>query len=129
MRRAHPAGEGGEKLAARFLKKRGYKIIRRNYSCNTGEIDIIARDGDCLVFVEVKSRKSDDGIAPELAVTPQKQRRISMAAVEYRNRRRLFDVNCRFDVVSIIMPEGEEPEIKLFPDAFPLRLPRHNPTI
>ncbi len=119
----HPAGRDGENLAVRFLKKRGYRIIRRNFTCRAGEIDIIARDGDTLVFVEVKSRRSSDVASPELSVTPVKQRRISMAAVEFRRRRRLFDINCRFDIISIVMPEGEEPEIKIFPDAFPLRLP------
>src|SRR5216683_2305707 len=94
-------GKTGEDLACRELERRGYAIIARRYRCRGGELDIIARDGSTLVFVEVKARDSRAfGDAAE-AVTWHKQQRIVRLASDYVMRHHLNDSPCRFDVVSI----------------------------
>jgi putative endonuclease len=99
-------GDRGEREAARHLKRKGFKILLRGYRITQGEIDLIARDGDVLVFVEVKSRRQG---APAEAVTPEKQRRLSLAALHFLKQHGLLDQRCRFDVVAIVWPEGREP--------------------
>ena len=94
-------GKSGEDLAAAELERLGYAVLARRYRTNHGEIDIIAQDGDTLVFVEVKSRTSADcGTAAE-AVTRDKQRRLASMAADYLARNNLSDVPCRFDVIAI----------------------------
>jgi putative endonuclease len=110
-------GKIGEDLACAELTRRGYAIIDRRYRTRFGEIDIVARQGDMIVFVEVKARASlqfGDGAA---AVTSGKQRRISQMAVDYMVRRRLEDRPCRFDVVSVDL-SSEQPIVEVYPDAF-----------
>jgi putative endonuclease len=110
-------GKTGEDLACRELERRGYAIVARRYRRRGGELDIIARDGPTLVFVEVKTRDSREfGDAAE-AVTPLKRRRMAQLAVDYIARHRLHECACRFDVVSIHMHDGE-PTIELFRNAF-----------
>ena len=110
-------GKTGEDLACRELERRGYAIIERRHRCRGGELDIIARDGPTLVFVEVKARDNHDfGHAAE-AVTWQKRRRIFRLASEYVMRHHLNDSPCRFDVVSIQFDDGR-PVIEVFQDAF-----------
>ncbi len=94
-------GRKGEDRAARHLTKHGYRILERNYSTRSGEIDLIALDKETVVFVEVKTRNSDAYGAPELAVTPQKQERMVKAALAYIKYKKLHQVPCRFDVVAI----------------------------
>jgi putative endonuclease len=94
-------GRQGEDRAAKFLTGQGYKILERNYSIRAGEIDLIALHQGEVVFVEVKTRTSDAYGAPELAVNPQKQRRMIKAALAYIKYKKLDQVPCRFDVVSI----------------------------
>src|ERR1700694_2842008 len=114
MTRARIAlGKTGEDLACRELERRGYVIIARRSRCPSGELDIVARDGRTLVFVEVKARDSHAfGDAAE-AVTWWKQRRIVRLASEYVMRHHLSDSPCRFDVVSIHFDEGR-PVIEVF---------------
>src|SRR6185436_18980646 len=110
-------GKTGEDLACAELEKRGYEVIVRRYRRRGGEIDIIARDGATVVFVEVKARDSRAfGEAAE-AVTPFKRRRIVQLAVDYMARHRLANRPCRFDVVSIHFDEGR-PSIDVFQNAF-----------
>jgi putative endonuclease len=109
-------GREGEDRAAKFLAKRGYRILERNYRTRSGEIDLIALDQGVVVFVEVKTRTSDAFGAPELAVTPQKQRRMLKAALAYMKYRKLHQVPCRFDVVAI--SAGTGPEVELIQNAF-----------
>jgi len=109
-------GRKGEERAARFLVGRGYKILDRNYRTPSGELDLIALHDGVVVFVEVKTRTSDAFGAPELAVTPQKQRRMIKAALGYITHRKLHQVPCRFDVVAI--SEASEHEIELIQNAF-----------
>ena len=104
-------GREGEDRAAKFLAKKGYKIIERNYSTRSGEIDLVALHNGEVVFVEVKTRTSDAYGAPELAVTPQKQRRMIKAALGYIKYKKLHQVPCRFDVVAITTTAGQEVEL------------------
>jgi len=122
-------GARGEKLAQRFLKRRGMKILARNYRCPAGEIDLIALDPasrrefgtETIVFVEVKTRSSDEYADPQSAITAEKKRRLRKAADYYLQNRRLGDYVTRFDVIAIVQGDGEKPRIEHFPDAFPWR--------
>jgi len=113
-------GKKGEELALRFLKKRGYQIIERNYVCKMGEMDIIAREKDILAFIEVKTRTSTTFGPPQLAVNPKKQSQMSKVALHFLKEKRLEDAKARFDVVAIALGlKGAE--IELIKDAFDLR--------
>lgn len=107
-------GNEKEQIAAAYLEAQGYKIVACNYFCSAGEIDLIARDGAYLVFVEVKYRKDLKNGYPEDAITTRKRHSIIKTASQYLLRHGLsFDSPCRFDVVSIV---GDE--IKLYQNAF-----------
>ncbi|HJD35500.1 MULTISPECIES: YraN family protein [unclassified Blautia] len=96
-------GSRYEQAAADFLQDRGYKILERNFRCPAGEIDIIAREGEYLCFLEVKFRSEKDRGTPQEAVNGRKQRRISRAALYYMMKNGLSDTTpCRFDVVGIL---------------------------
>ncbi len=115
-------GNRGEKIAANFLRKRGYRIIEKNYRSRLGEIDIVARENDSVVFVEVKTRRSTDFGLPEEALSYDKRRRLSKVAMGYLAHRRIEDINCRFDVVSILMDDKKVRTVKrieLIKNAFP----------
>lgn len=112
-------GEMGERLALKKIKRLGYKFIAKNYRCPLGEIDLIARDGDCLVFIEIKTRRGRSiGFAKE-AVNRRKMRQISKAALVYMKENNCCDVKARFDVVAISI-KGDKEEIEVIPDAFDL---------
>lgn len=102
-----------EQMAAEYLKGQGMVILEQNYRVRQGEIDLIGKDGDCLVFVEVKYRRNGINGDPAEAVTPDKQRHIRQAANRYLYRCQCGDVLCRFDVVSIL---GRE--VQWIQDAF-----------
>ncbi|OGP72689.1 MAG: YraN family protein [Deltaproteobacteria bacterium RBG_16_50_11] len=113
-------GRKGEEVALRFLKKKGYKIIEKNYVCMMGEMDIIAREKDTLVFIEVKTRTSTFFGPPQLAVNSAKQMQLSKVALYFLKEKGLEDIKARFDVVAILLrPEREE--IELIKDAFDLK--------
>jgi putative endonuclease len=113
-------GDRGERQAARFLRRHGVRIIARQYRNRFGEIDLIGRDGDALIFVEVKTRSGDSAGHPTEAVTTEKQRGISRTALAYLKRRRLLDHPMRFDVIAVIWPPGSRrPEITWYKNAFP----------
>ncbi len=113
-------GRKGEALALRYLKKQGYQIIETNYVCKLGEMDIIAKERDTLVFIEVKTRTSTTFGPPQLAVNVAKQRQLSKVALAFLKEKRLEDVKARFDVVAILLgAKGEE--IELIKDAFEVR--------
>ena len=110
-------GNEGEKIAAAYLKKNGYEIIEINFRCPIGEIDIVAKEENDLVFVEVKTRKSIELGYPEQAVGMRKQKKMSQLALWYMQKRKIADTNARFDVVAItLMPEKNE--VKLIQNAF-----------
>lgn len=113
----HTLGKSGESLACEELRRRGYEILETRYRTRYGEIDIIARDGQTTVFVEVKTRSGlrfGDGAD---AVTAWKQRRIAKMAVDYVSRQRLHDTPCRFDVVAVDISGGEQ-RIEVYSNAF-----------
>lgn len=99
-------GESGENLACDELRRRGYAILARRYRTRAGEIDIVARDGDALVFVEVKTRQSVRYGRPGEALTPAKRRRVTMMAADWLARHRICAAACRFDVVAVTMSDG-----------------------
>lgn len=113
-----PLGRRGEDAAARFLKKQGYRILERNRYLGKNEIDIIAREGDTIAFVEVRTRKVLDGVPPIDTVGPRKQAHIRRAAERYIARHGDPETYYRFDVVSVILPDGGAPTITLYRDAF-----------
>lgn len=113
-------GEIGESIATTFLQGQGFHIVERNFRCVCGEVDIVARDGRTIVFVEVKCRKNRNYGPPQLAVTPFKQRQISKAALVWLSRRRLYDADARFDVVAIVLHDHDIPEIEHIRNAFEL---------
>ncbi len=94
-------GRAGEIKAGEFLKRKGYKILTTNYKTHIGEIDIIAKDQDVVVFVEVKTRVNDDYGQPSEAVNFRKRNKYFKVATEYLVREKLLDVPCRFDVIEI----------------------------
>jgi putative endonuclease len=112
-----PLGERGENVAARYLRDLGYKIILRNFRCDLGEIDIVARDQDTLVFVEVKTRSYDDP-SPEEQVGEEKQHQLTKAGKYYLGRYGPPKPPARFDVVSIVWPQNQAPEIRHIKSAF-----------
>ena len=110
-------GDRGENMAARYLRNHGYKIIARNFRCGLGEIDIVARDGKTLVFVEVKTRAYDDP-TPEEQVNTVKRHQLTKAAKFYLSRYGVPQPPARFDVVAVVWPTGREPQIRHTPHAF-----------
>ena len=113
-----PLGQRGEALAARYLRRRGYKILARTHRLFPGELDLVALDRDTVVFVEVKTRRSADAGHPAEAVTPAKQRRLTRVAVTFLKRHGLLECRARFDVVAITWPEDRRPTIEHFENAF-----------
>jgi putative endonuclease len=111
-------GKQAEDLACRELRRRGYEILARGYRTRMGEIDIVARDGTTVVFVEVKARRSNRCGAPAEAVTRWKQARIARLALDYLLRRGWLDRPCRFDVVGVLLPEKEAASVEIVTNAF-----------
>ena len=112
-------GRWGEAQAARFLKSRGMRVLETNVVLPPGEIDLVARDGDVLVFVEVKTRTEADFGGPVAAVHFRKRRKLVTLARSHLSRRRLGEVPCRFDIVGVTQRlNAPEPEIEYVPDAF-----------
>ena len=115
-------GKKGEEKALWFLKEKGYRIIEQNYVCKLGEMDIIAKEKDTLVFIEVKTRTSMAFGPPQLAVTEFKKRQLSKVALNFLKEKKLENVKARFDVVAILLPPEKE-AIELIRDAFDLQYP------
>ena len=111
-------GKLGEAIAARFLEQRGYEIIERNWTCAFGEADIIARDDDCLVFVEVKTRRGIKAGLPEDAVTREKRRRYEGIALSYLNEYQDSSCNVRFDVIAMALIGGNRAFLRHHANAF-----------
>ncbi len=108
----------GEELAYHFLSGKGYKILLKNYECALGEIDLVAKEKGALVFIEVKTRRSEAFGSPLDSITHQKRHQIVKTAQYYLKRYGIKDVACRFDVVSVLMPRDQEPIIEVIQDAF-----------
>ena len=112
-------GKESESLAIRYLKKNGYKILEQNYRNKLGEIDVIAKEKGTLVFVEVKARKTHVFGNPKWAVTPKKQRKISMVALYYLKATKQIHVKARFDVIALSLAK-DNPQIEIIKNAFEL---------
>lgn len=110
-------GSRGERLAARLLKQKGFRILARNCRSRFGELDLIARDGDTIVFVEVKTRSQSETGRPEDAITEHKRRQMTRAALAWLHKNRLDNHRCRFDVIAIVWGEGE-PQVDHYMGAF-----------
>ncbi len=118
-RRPRSLGQRGEAAAERFLKKHGYIIVARGQRDRLGEIDLVAVDGRTVVFVEIKTRQSVAKGHPSEAVHEEKQRRLTRLALAYLRRHDLLENPARFDVISIVWPEGErKPLIEHYKNAF-----------
>ncbi|MEO8495327.1 MAG: YraN family protein [Planctomycetota bacterium] len=114
-----PLGARGERAAVRFLKRHGYVIVGRGVRDRIGEIDIVAVDGKTIVFVEVKTRVSDDRGHPAEAVDQDKQRQLTRVALSYLRRHDLLEHSARFDVVAVTWPADQKrPTIEHFKNAF-----------
>lgn len=113
-------GRHGEDLAVEHLRRLRYRILERNYRCRCGEVDIVARLGTTVVFIEVKTRRSDHYGSPAQSVTPFKQRQIARAAQTWLAANRLTECAARFDVISIRLRDDAGAEIEHITDAFEL---------
>lgn len=112
-------GKKGEKYAVRFLRKKGYQIKERNYRFGKCEIDIIAQDGNTIVFVEVKSRTSDEYGTPQEAVDKRKQQQITKVAFNYIQSLSNTQLNGRFDVIAVLFNrKSRSPQIEHLENAF-----------
>jgi putative endonuclease len=116
-------GALGEKAAKKHLKKSGLKFLTANFRSKRGEIDLVFREGQCLVFVEVKTRSSEDWMRPAAAVNTEKRRLISQCALDYLRLLRNPQVKIRFDIVEVLLQEGAVREIRHLPNCFSLSAP------
>ena len=111
-------GDRGEVVAVRHLRRQGYKVLMCNFEAGGGEIDIVARKGELLVFAEVKTRRSGDGSKPYQQVDQRKRRAITRAARAYLSHYKGRQPPWRFDVISIVWPESGEAQVEHLPNAF-----------
>jgi putative endonuclease len=116
-------GELGERAAKRYLRKQGLKFLTANFKSARGEIDLIFRDGDCLVFAEVKTRSSEEWTRPAAAVNARKRRLLSQTALDYLKLLRNPQVKIRFDIVEVLLKNSEVREIRHLPNTFPMEKP------
>jgi putative endonuclease len=112
-------GKFGEDLAVRYLKRKGYQVLCRNYRTRFGEIDIIAKDSDTLVFVEVKSRQTSSFGNPKYSITHEKQKRISKTALYYLKINDQSNCRARFDVVTVTKAD-KKTSVEIIKNAFEL---------
>jgi len=114
-------GSEGERMAAKYLKRKGYKIIQQNYRCKLGEIDIIAEQNKIIVFIEVRTKHTGKLGLPQYSVDENKRGQISRAALCYIKEKKITNQTCRFDVIAITFPsEKDKPNIEHIENAFEL---------
>ena len=101
-------GWRGEEIAIAYLQRQGYRVMARNWRCTAGELDIVAREGETLAFVEVRTRRGNRFGTPEESITPTKQAKLVELAQTYLQENGLTDQNWRIDVVAILMDRGSE---------------------
>ena len=116
-------GELGERAAKKHLRRGGLKFLTANFRSPRGEIDLVFRDVDCLVFVEVKTRSSEDWVRPAAAVGADKRRRLSQAALDYLRLLRNPPVKIRFDIVEVLLHDGTVDEVRHLPNTFSMEKP------
>lgn len=116
-------GALGERAAKKYLQRKGLKFLTANFRSHRGEIDLVFRDDDCLVFVEVKTRSSEDWVRPAAAVNARKRRLLSQTALDYLRLLRNPPVKIRFDIVEVLLQDSEVREIRHLPNTFPMEKP------
>jgi len=116
-------GELGERAAKRQLKRQGLKFLVANFRSPRGEIDLIFRDGDCLVFVEVKTRSSEEWTRPAAAVNKERRGRLTRAALDYLRLLKNPPVKLRFDIVEVLLQDGAVREVRHLPNTFAMERP------
>jgi putative endonuclease len=119
----HRHGALGEDAAKKHLRKKGLKYLTANFNSGRGEIDLIFRDDDCLVFVEVKTRSTEAWVRPAAAVNADKRLRLTRCAFDYLRLLRSPEIKIRFDVVEVLLRDGEVKEIRHLPNTFTLSPP------
>ena len=116
-------GELGERAAKRHLSRSGLKFLTANFRSPRGEIDLICRDDDCLVFVEVKTRSSEDWVRPAAAVDKERRQRLTRAALDYLRLLRNPQVKIRFDIVEVLLHDSTVREVRHLPNTFAMERP------
>jgi putative endonuclease len=116
-------GKLGERAARAHLRKQGLKFLTANFRSARGEIDLIFRDGDCLAFVEVKARSSEDWTRPAASVDTRKRRLLSQTALDYLRLIKNPEVKIRFDIVEVLLTDGEVREVRHLPNSFTMSKP------
>lgn len=116
-------GQMGERAARRHLKRQGLKFLTANFRTKRGELDLVFRERDCLVFVEVKTRTSEDRERPAAAVDRERKRRLTHAALDYLRLLRNPPVKVRFDIVEVLVSDGRVGEVRHLSNAFPMEHP------
>ncbi|MGA9452175.1 MAG: YraN family protein [Verrucomicrobiia bacterium] len=116
-------GRLGERAAKNYLRRQGLKFLTANFRSERGEVDLIFRDGDCLAFVEVKTRTSEDWTRPAAAVDARKRRLLSQTALDYLRRLKNPPVKIRFDIVEVLLADGAVREVRHLPNTFALARP------
>jgi len=116
-------GELGERAAKKHLQNLGLKFLTANFRSDRGEIDLVFRDQDCLVFVEVKSRSSEDWTRPAAAVNARKRQLLSQTALDYLKLLKNPKVKIRFDIVEVLLRDGAVHEVRHLPNTFSLSQP------
>lgn len=116
-------GELGERAARKHLRQLGLKFLTANFRSERGEIDLVFRDADCLVFVEVKTRSSEDWTRPAAAVNARKRRLLSQTALDYLRLLKNPELKIRFDIVEVLLADGAVREVRHLPNTFSLSKP------
>jgi putative endonuclease len=116
-------GQLGERAAKRHLKQLGLKYLTANFRSDRGEIDLVFRDDDCLVFVEVKTRSSEDWTRPAAAVDKRKRRLLCQTALDYLRLLKNPPVKIRFDIVEVLLRDSAVHEVRHLPNTFPMEKP------
>ena len=116
-------GELGERAAKKHLQNLGLKFLTANFRSDRGEIDLVFRDDDCLVFVEVKARSSEGWTRPAAAVNARKRRLLSQTALDYLKLLKNPEVKIRFDIVEVLLQDGAVREVRHLPNTFSLSKP------
>jgi putative endonuclease len=116
-------GRLGERAAKRYLRGLGLKFLTANFRTDRGELDLIFRDDDCLVFIEVKTRSSEAWVRPAAAVNAERRRRLTRTALDYLRLLRNPPIKIRFDIVEVLLESGQVHEVRHLPNSFPMERP------
>ena len=120
---SHQHGTLGERAAKKHLKQLGLKFLTANFRSERGEIDLVFRDDDCLVFVEVKTRSNEDWVRPAASVNQRKRRLLCQTALDYLELLKNPEVKIRFDIVEVLLQNSEVREVRHLPNTFPMEKP------